>query len=120
NVVYFTSASGIWALEGHTGKQLWKHAVRATPRRGVSYWPGDSRTAPRIFAIIGTKLIALDPRTGSPVETFGTAGAVETAAGWGSPPAIYKNLVLTGGGQPTVRAWDAATGALAWTFSLVA
>ena len=120
NVVYFTSSSGIWALEGHTGRELWKHAVRGPARRGVSYWPGGDNAGPRIFATVGTKLIALDPKTGSPIETFGTAGAVEMATSWGSPPAIYKNYVLTGGGQPTVRAWDAVSGALVWTFNLVA
>jgi glucose dehydrogenase len=120
NVVYFTSASGIWALEGHTGRQLWKRAARGTARRGVSYWPGDGRTAPRIFTTLGTKLAALDPKTGASIEAFGDAGAVELATSWGSPPAIYKHYVLTGGGQPAVRAWDAITGALVWTFNLVA
>jgi glucose dehydrogenase len=47
NVVYFTSASAIWAVEGHTGKTVWKRAARGTARRGVSYWPGDGRTARR-------------------------------------------------------------------------
>jgi glucose dehydrogenase len=120
NILYFTSSSGIWAIEGHTGKHLWKHAARGPARRGASYWPGDGRVGPRIFAMVGTKLLALDPKTGTPVEAFGVGGAVETAAGWGSPPAIYRNLVLTGGGQPTVRAWDARSGAVVWTFNLVA
>ena len=120
NIVYFTSASGIWAMQGHTGKQLWKQAARGTARRGVSYWPGDGRAAPRIFTTLGTKLVALDPKTGARVEGFGDAGAVELSTSWGSPPAIYKNFVMTGGGQPTVRAWDAVSGALVWTFNLVA
>ncbi len=120
NIVYFTSASGIWAVEGHTGKQMWKRAARGTARRGVSYWPGDGRTAPRIFTTLGTRLAALDPKTGASIESFGDGGAVELATSWGSPPAIYRNYVLTGGGQPTVRAWDAITGALVWTFNLVA
>jgi len=120
NIVYFTSTSGIWAIEGHTGRQLWKHAARGPARRGVSYWPGDGQIGPRIFATVGTKLLALDVKLGTPIDTFGEAGAVEMATSWGSPPAIYKNLVLTGGGQPTVRAWDARTGALVWTFNLVA
>jgi glucose dehydrogenase len=120
NIVYFTSSSGIWAIEGHTGKQLWKHAARGPARRGVAYWPGDGQIGPRIFATVGTKLLALNPKTGMPVEGFGDDGAVEMATSWGSPPAIYKNLVLTGGGQPTVRAWDARSGAVVWTFNLVA
>lgn len=120
NIVYFNSASGIWALEGHTGTPLWKHAVRGAARRGVSYWPGDGQHPPRILTTVGTKLVALDPKTGTPIQTFGTNGEVEMGTGWLSPPAIYKNYILTGGGQPTVRAWDARTGALVWTVNLVA
>ena len=51
---------------------------------------------------------------------FGANGVVQMNTGWGSPPAIYKNFVITGGGEPTVRAWDARTGALVWTCSLIA
>src|SRR5688572_5052556 len=33
NVVYFTSASGVWAVQGDTGKQLWKFPARNPARR---------------------------------------------------------------------------------------
>jgi quinoprotein glucose dehydrogenase len=120
NVLYFTSTSAIWALEAHTGRELWKYPARGTARRGVSYWPGDAETPPRIVTMLGTKLVALNPRTGERIASFGTGGEVETGTSWGSPPAIYKSYILTGGGQPTVRAWHARTGALVWTFNLVA
>src|SRR3954464_9245177 len=37
------------ALEPETGKEVWNydpHVTRARDHRGVSYWPGDSETAP--------------------------------------------------------------------------
>ena len=37
-----------------------------------------------------------------------------------SPPAIYKDLLITPSTTPVVRAWNARTGALVWTFNLVA
>jgi quinoprotein glucose dehydrogenase len=37
-----------------------------------------------------------------------------------SPPAIYKNLLITPGSTPLIRAWDARTGKLVWTFNLIA
>jgi quinoprotein glucose dehydrogenase len=120
NVLYFTSSSGIWALEAHTGKQIWKRPAKGAARRGVSYWQGDAQHQSRILATIGQTLVALDPRTGASLKEFGTDGVVAMGTNWGSPPAIYKNLVFTGGGRPTVRAWDARTGALIWTFNLVA
>jgi quinoprotein glucose dehydrogenase len=119
NVLYFTSASGVWALEGHTGKEIWKHAARGAARRGVSYWQGDRQHPSRILVTVGPTLVALDPTSGALVREFGVNGVVQMGTSWGSPPAIYKHLALTGGGQPTVRAWDARTGALVWTFNLV-
>jgi glucose dehydrogenase len=120
NVIYFTSASGVWAVQGDTGKQLWKYPARNPARRGVSYWQGDAQHPSRILVTVGATLVALDPKTGTPVPGFGDGGIVQLNSGWGSPPAIYKNLVITGGGQPAVRAWDARTGALVWTASLIA
>jgi len=120
NVVYFTSSSGVWAVQGDTGKQLWKYPARNPARRGVSYWQGDAQHPSRILVTVGQTIVALDPKTGTPINEFGTNGVVQMNSGWGSPPAIYKNLVLTGGGEPTVRAWDARTGALVWTCSLIA
>jgi quinoprotein glucose dehydrogenase len=120
NVVYFTSGSGVWAVQGDTGRQLWKYPARNPARRGVSYWPGDNTHPSRIVVTVGTTLVALDPKSGVPIPEFGTNGVVQMNSGWGSPPAIYKHLVITGGGEPTVRAWDARSGALVWTSSLIA
>ena len=60
NVMYFTTASGVYALEADTGKQLWKYDAQRAARRGVSYWPGDGQVGPRILANIGTKMVALE------------------------------------------------------------
>ena len=120
NVMYFTTASGVYALEADTGKQLWKYDAQRAARRGVSYWPGDGQVGPRILANIGTKMVALDAKTGIPAPEFGANGSVDMQTSWGSPPAIYKNLAIAGGGLPVVRAWDLRTGALVWTFKLIA
>jgi glucose dehydrogenase len=120
NVMYFESAGGIYALEADTGKQLWKYDAKGAARRGVSYWAGDGQIGPRILTNIGTKMVALDAKTGIPAHEFGESGFVEMRTSWGSPPAIYKNFAITGGGLPVVRAWDLRTGALVWTFNLIA
>ena len=120
SVVYFGAQNGFYALDAVTGQQIWKFEARQTTRRGVSYWPGDARTPPRIFASTGTKLAALDARSGKPVDAFGEHGFVEMQASMASPPAVYRNLIITPGSAPVVRAWDAKTGSLVWTFHLVA
>jgi len=58
NVLYTsTQNEKIVALNPESGKEIWKFDPKANGRenRGVSYWPGDSKTAPRIlFGILPT------------------------------------------------------------------
>lgn len=112
--------------------------------RGVSAWrdPRGKPSAPcglRIF--IGTldaRLIALDGNTGKICPDFGSNGVVDlnqdaaTQTVWTggyqvtSPPAIYSGLVIVGSsiadnwrvdtGRGIVRAFDARSGKLRWTW----
>ncbi len=119
-------------------------APRRNSGRGVAYWrnggPGEGA---RVFLITpGFQLVALDARTGQPVPSFGNHGIVDlkdglprvnelprTPPGSSSPPVIVGNSVVVGvsfsaGGAPPsmravpgwVRAFDARTGALKWSF----
>jgi quinoprotein glucose dehydrogenase len=109
--------------------------------RGVATWLDDSRPAGapcrrRIFeATLDARLIALDAATGTPCADFGSHGQIslrdvaEYRAGWyhmTSPPAIVDGLVIVGSAindnnrvrmpNGTVRAFDAHTGALRWSW----
>lgn len=145
-----TPTNIVIALDALTGRERWRHDPRIArdvryaeaASRGVSSWM-DRATAPdaacahRIF--IGTldaRLIALDGRTGNPCADFGVGGAVDLTAGLPfvrrgeymvtSPPALYRDLVITGSAigdnaaveleRGVVRAFDARTGALRWTW----
>ena len=119
SVMYFASGSAFFALDAVTGKEIWKVPAARTTRRGVSYWPGDAKTPPRIIASAGTDLIALDPKTGAPIASFGDEGSVDLEDSMNSPAAIYKDLAITQGNKPWIRAWDVRTGKLAWTFNLI-
>ena len=113
------AGNAFFALDAVTGEQIWKvDAPRAT-RRGVSYWPGDARTPPRIIASAGTELMALDAKTGKPVAAFGDEGVVELEDSMNSPAAIYKDLAIVQGNKPWIRAWNIRTGKLEWTFNLI-
>ncbi len=139
-VMYVTAANGIFALEPETGKQIWHYEATQVALRGLAYWPGNGSVHARVFAGVKNGMIALDVTTGKPAPGFGTEGLLNLKEGvlgglpdarfaLQSPPAVYKNLVITGSsngeGRPTagaygdVRAWDAVTGKLVWTFHTV-
>jgi quinoprotein glucose dehydrogenase len=112
--------------------------------RGVSAWvdPTIRKGRPcRLRLYLGTldsRLISLDGETGKPCAGFGAGGAVDLARDAGLPaewpggyqvtsaPAIYRDLVITGTsiadnwrvntGRGIVRAFDARSGRLRWTW----
>lgn len=119
SVMYFASGSAFFAIDAVTGQQIWKVDAARTTRRGVSYWPGDSKTPPRIIASAGTELFALDAKTGKAIAGFGDEGSVELENSMNSPAAIYRDLAIVQGNKPWIRAWNIRTGKLEWTFNLI-
>jgi len=87
-ILYFTAGNrrNVVAVEGDTGHTLWmwrmdegerwERAPRRNSGRGVSWWSDGNEQ--RIFVITpGFQLVALDARTGIPVESFGDNGIVD-------------------------------------------
>jgi quinoprotein glucose dehydrogenase len=126
------------ALDAADGKLLWNfnphegHAVRTKQRsRGVTYWAaGNDR---RIFTVANQYLYALDARTGTPVPGFGISGRVDLREGLGrdpeqlsvtdlTPGIVYKDLIIlgsTGFAPGDIRAFDARTGEMRWSFHTI-
>jgi len=146
DTLYLSTPVGrVIALDPITGQQRWTFDAKA-PRdtgfgdfasRGVSFWRRGSER--RIFvATIDARLIALNARTGQPIQGFGDRGMVDLRRGLRipprgiadyevtSPPAIIGNMVVVGSAiqdgatttEPSgeVRAFDAMTGALKWSW----
>ncbi|MEP7118478.1 MAG: PQQ-binding-like beta-propeller repeat protein, partial [Acidobacteriota bacterium] len=108
--------------------------------RGVAAWR-DGSGALRIFLNTRHRLIALDAVSGAPITSFGTGGEIDLSEGllWPinkkhyantSPPVVYRDLVILGSGvgdrltykndpPGDVRAFDARTGKMAWTFHTI-
>ena len=111
--------------------------------RGVSVWTDAKKDAgpcrERVFfASIDARLVALDARTGATCADFGKQGEIDLKTGLRrgpeylgeyeqtSPPAVIDDLVVVGSAiadnhraasvTGEVRAFDARTGALRWTF----
>ena len=115
--------------------------------RGVAYWEDGSAApsaacAKRIFAsTIDARVIALDAATGATCAQFGANGSIDLRAGLRiapfefpayqltSPVAVVNDIVVVGSSiadnsrpgpaSGEVRAFDARTGALRWTFDPV-
>jgi glucose dehydrogenase/cytochrome c5 len=139
-VMYVTQPNGIYALQPETGKLIWKFGATKVSLRGLSYWPGDKMTHPRVFAGVGSHMVAIDVTMGKPAPGFGNEGFADLKQGvmgdfpnarmaMQSPPAIYKDIVITGsnnnelapslGAYGDIRGWDARTGRLLWAFHTV-
>jgi quinoprotein glucose dehydrogenase len=124
-------------------------APRQLSGRGVSYWTdgrGDDRV---IFVTTGYRLVALNAHTGQPVPGFGKNGMVDLKegmvtgtgqqidletgeAGLHSTPLVVKDTVIVGSSfkegmtvvthnntKGLVRAFDARSGKLLWTFNTI-
>jgi quinoprotein glucose dehydrogenase len=138
----------VWVHSMREGKRA-AVSPRQLSGRGVSYWTdgkGDERI---VYVTTGYRLVELNARTGAPIAAFGKDGIVDLKVGavFGkgqqidletgeigihSTPAIVKDTIIVGSAMregatvPThnntkglVRAFDARTGKLIWTFNTI-
>src|SRR5665213_2566233 len=148
-----TSLSEVAAIDAATGMTKWVYDPKIYQNglglpanlgwlhRGVAYWRnGDDERIVILTAF--AKMIALDAKTGQPVESFGKDGRIDLAQGlrrpvdpnyytMTSPPMIVRGVIVVGssvfdfwGKRPSppgdVRGFDVVTGRLLWTFHTVA
>ncbi|HEY2381957.1 MAG TPA: pyrroloquinoline quinone-dependent dehydrogenase, partial [Terriglobia bacterium] len=121
------------------------HNYSEVSSRGVSVWMDARASAAALCKLriyegtIDARLIALDGKTGVPCADFGKDGQIDLSRGVGygpefrgdyevtSAPVIVSDLVITGSSigdngavdmpRGIVRAYDARTGALRWTWN---
>src|SRR5580658_833049 len=138
----------LWVYQFREGKRA-AIAPRQLSGRGVSYWTdgkGDDRI---VFVTTGYRLIELNAHTGMPIPGFGKDGMVDLKvgmvtgtgkqidletgeAGLHSTPLVVKDTVIVGSSfkegmtvvthnntKGVVRAFDAKTGKLLWTFNTI-
>ena len=160
-VIYATGGTrrSVVALDAKTGELIWVHAEKEGARavnaprqlsgRGLSYWTdgkGDERV---IFVTTGYRLVELNAKTGTPINTFGKAGVIDMKVGavvgkgeqidletgeigLHSTPTVAKDVVIVGSSfregltvkthnntKGLVRAWDVRSGKLLWTFNTI-
>src|SRR5438034_5673594 len=156
-IVYSTAGTrrAVVALDAATGEMIWMHSEREGPRgaaaprqlsgRGLAYWTDGANDSRILYVTPGYRLVALDARTGVPVESFGDHGIVDLKkdddqdidlvtgeVGLHSTPAVAGNVVIVGaahrsGGVPRsrmnvkgyVRGFDVRTGKRLWIFHTI-
>lgn len=152
-LLYFTAGTRRVAVAADpaTGETLWTYrldegergdrAVRAN-NRGLAYW--SSGADRRVILITpGYQMVALEAKTGRPVQGFGNAGIVElwdgldrnvqvNEIGDSSPAIVVGDVIVVGaallsGGAPRsktnvpgyIRGYDVRSGKLLWTFHTI-
>jgi quinoprotein glucose dehydrogenase len=138
----------IWVYSLREGKRA-AIAPRQLSGRGVSYWTdgkGDDRV---VFVTTGYRLVELNAKTGQPITSFAKGGMVDLKegmvtgtgqqidletgeAGLHSTPLVVKDTIIVGSSfkegmtvvtknntKGNVRAFDARTGKLLWTFNTI-
>lgn len=128
-VMYLPAGPRVVALDATNGSEIWSYSLPSgvASQRGVAYWPGDKQNPPRILFTSGTKLIALNAKTGKLDPGFGNEGAVDMVVPYSGVPTIYKNVAMIGatvgevpeGPAGDTRAYNARTGAKLWEFHSV-
>lgn len=136
-----TPLGGVMALDAETGKEIWR--VDLAIKRDANYSDfanrGPAISGERLYiGTVDARLVCLMARDGQRCSDFGRDGQIDLSVGlrrppqysgeYGvtSPPAISRGLVIVGSNvadnsrarmsSGEVRAFDATTGALRWTF----
>ncbi|MFM1886757.1 MAG: hypothetical protein RL026_1914 [Pseudomonadota bacterium] len=129
-VIYLTTGtSDVYALSVESGKILWHYVagIDAARVRLCCGWVNRGVALGEGLVFVGqvdAKLLALDQRTGKVVWSI---QAEDPAAGYSivSAPLYYEGMVITGfgggelGTRGRVKAYDARSGALQWTFHTI-
>ena len=117
--IIFTPISGgfIAAIDGITGKLIWRSEKygNSVAKRGLTYWPGnkDDNQKPRLLFSNRERLIALDPKTGEPITSFGSKGKVRTGLNL-LPPVVYKDKIILATWDRAFEVYNLFTGKAEW------
>ena len=153
-LIYISTALGmVAALDAATGQVVWFDApparegqgtARGFATRGVAYWTDGSDA--RVLAVIGSRLVSLNAKTGARDPDFGDGGEVDLVQGyddrtvnsfrWRSAPLVVNDVVVIGSAigdivsatMPAlkemppgdVRGFDVRTGEQLWIFHTIA
>ncbi len=140
-----TSRNKLFAIHAATGREIWQFDAFkfygganswAGTGRGLNFWQDGAER--RLLFCAGQSLMAIDPRTGQPIPTFGQNGRVDLQRDLdhhkdsflivnNTPGVIYKDLLIMGmrlsegldAAPGHIRAYDVRTGKRRWIFHTI-
>jgi len=140
--MYFTTGyQELISLDAQTGLEKWRFKPNFDRKerpeymninRGIAVWGNEDKK--RIFFCAGNLLIAIDAKTGKPLERFGEGGKVDMNKGHHLPPekmgitvssspVVVGDLVIIGASSWSatshVAAYDVKTGERIWKFNTI-
>ena len=154
-LLYVSTGLGtVAALDATSGEVVWYDPApvedgqairRGAATRGVAYWDDPESDDERIIAVVASKLVAFNARTGERYSSFGEGGEVDLTLGyddrevdtfgWRSAPLVVRDIVVIGSAitdivsqtQPAlktmppgdVRGFDVRTGEQRWIFHTI-
>ncbi|HVU47660.1 MAG TPA: PQQ-binding-like beta-propeller repeat protein, partial [Terracidiphilus sp.] len=120
-VLYMTIPDRVWALDAHTGKELWRydwvdHGGHLVGQRGVAVWKSTV-----FFETPDNWLVALNANTGKEVWKKKYADARKQYFSTAAPLIVKNHLIVGVGGDAMdmpgfLDSFDPATGNLQWTW----
>jgi glucose dehydrogenase len=145
-VLYASNGIGlVEAFDPATGKTIWtqeppestSQSLAGSSTRSIGYWRNGRDE--RILSVRPPYLVAINPKTGELVQSFGDGGKVDLRLDLGprpapfngtSAPLIIKDIVVVGSsvadnpnfkeGTPgDIRGYDVRTGKLRWKFKVI-
>ncbi len=147
SALYGTNARlRLFKIDARTGEEIWRidslDAGEMPPwfgrSRGLMRWVSSDGGDERIYFGAGPYLFAADAGRGHLVDSFGNSGRVDLRVGLGrdperlsihlnTPGVVFENLLIVGGrvdegpgaAPGHVRAYDAQTGEVVWTFHTI-
>ncbi len=135
--------NSIVALSAATGREVWTYhppdGTTLITSRGINYWESKDRRERHLLFASNHALRAIDARTGTLVTSFGDGGSVDLKQGLDrdpktialvqstTPGRVFEDLLILGsatnqgyGSAPgDIRAFNARTGKLVWTFHTI-
>jgi quinoprotein glucose dehydrogenase len=122
-----TPGDAVVAVNAATGAEVWRFQPGDRPAfRGLIYWAGHGQAKERVLFCAGEFLYALDPKSGTPIASFGNGGRTHLPGvaerGFGAAtaaPAIFKDIIVVAGFEKDVWGFDLRDGKQLWTFHTV-
>ena len=124
NGVIYTPISGgfIAAIDGESGNLIWKSKRfgNSVARRGLTYWSGNKNKniGPRLLFPNRESLIALDPKNGKLISSFGRKGVIRTGLNV-LPPVIYRDKIILATWDRAFEVYNLYTGKVEWKLKYI-